>query len=67
MKSVQWLQIVLGLLVFSFGVHLLRNGCDFRYTINHTKRICYSFGRTKILNLNDAENEDVDTGDKKWR
>lgn len=38
----------------------LRNGRDFRYTINHTKKICYSFGETKILNSDGTENDYAD-------
>jgi len=33
-----------------------RMGLDFRYTINHTKQVCYSFEDTKILNLDHSEN-----------
>ena len=38
----------------------LRTGRDYRYTINHTKRICYSFEDTIILNLDHTENAFAD-------
>ena len=38
----------------------LRTGLDFRYTINHTKRICYSFEDTRILYLDHTENDIAD-------
>lgn len=38
----------------------LRNGRDFRYTLNHTKKICYAFEETKILHLDRTENDNVD-------
>lgn len=38
----------------------LRSGKDFRYTINHTKRVCYSFTETKILYLDHTENSFAD-------
>lgn len=34
--------------------------CDFKYTVNHSKKIAYSFEKTKILNLDDIEYENVD-------
>ena len=38
----------------------LRSGKDFRYTINHTKRVCYSFTETRFLYLNLTENDFAD-------
>lgn len=38
----------------------LRNGQDFRYTINHTKKVCYSFQVTKILHLDGTESDYAD-------
>jgi len=38
----------------------LRNGQDFRYTVNHTKRVYYSFEETKILCLDHTENNFAD-------
>ncbi len=38
----------------------LRDGQDFSYTINHTKRVCYSFEKTKILYLDGTVNEHSD-------
>jgi len=35
----------------------LRNGRAFRYTINHSKRICYTFGESKILYKNGDETD----------
>lgn len=35
----------------------LREGKTFRYTLNHTKKIGYSFGKTKILYQDGTENE----------
>ncbi len=37
-----------------------RSGRDFPYTINHTKRVFYSFKETKILHLDGRENDFVD-------
>lgn len=47
----------------TFGVDLnepfaglfLKTGKDFRYTINHTKKVYYAFGETKILYLDHTE------------
>lgn len=33
----------------------LREGCIFRYVINHTKKVCFSFDRTKILYMDQTE------------
>lgn len=38
----------------------LRNGKDYRYTINHTKRVCYSAEETRII---DEDQTDVICGD----
>ena len=38
----------------------LRVGRDFRYTLNHTKRVCYAFDSTKILYRNGEEAEHAD-------
>lgn len=38
----------------------LRIGLDFKYTINHTKRVCYSFDKTRILHLDNTENNNLD-------
>ncbi len=38
----------------------LRNGQDFRYTINHSKRVCYSFDKTKILYRDGKESDFAD-------
>lgn len=38
----------------------LRTGLDFPYTINHTKRVCYSFEDTRILYLNHTEDAFAD-------
>lgn len=38
----------------------LRDGKDFCCTINHTKKVCYSFDRTKILYKDKTESDDVD-------
>lgn len=43
-----------------FAGLFLRTGKDFRYTINHTKRVCYSFTETKILCPDHAQNDFVD-------
>lgn len=43
-----------------FSGLFLRNGMDFRYTINHTKRVCYSFEETRILYLDNTENNWAD-------
>lgn len=37
-----------------------RTGLDFRYTINHTRRVCYSFEDTKVLYLDHTGDHDVD-------
>lgn len=37
-----------------------REGKDFCYTINHTKKVCYSFHETKILHRDGRESDDVD-------
>ena len=37
-----------------------RTGMDFRYTTNHTRRVCYSFEDTKILYLDHTENDFTD-------
>lgn len=33
---------------------------DFKYTINHTKKVCYSFDKTSILTLDNTQRDDVD-------
>jgi len=38
----------------------LRNGRDSKYIINFTKKVCYSFGETKILYKNGDENDYAD-------
>lgn len=37
-----------------------RDGMMFEYTINYTKKICYSFSKTKILYLNGEESDYAD-------
>ena len=38
----------------------LRNGQDFKYTINHSKKVCYSFEETKILYQDGTESDFAD-------
>ena len=38
----------------------MREGHDFPFTVNHTKKICYSLERTKIYSLNHEERDNVD-------
>jgi len=38
----------------------LREGRDFRFTVDHTKRVCYSFEETRILQLDGSENTNAD-------
>ena len=38
----------------------MREGSDFKYTINHTKKVCYSFEKTKILYRDNTESEYTD-------
>ncbi|MCD7892362.1 MAG: hypothetical protein LUG60_01550 [Erysipelotrichaceae bacterium] len=35
-------------------------GRDFKYTINYTKKVCYSFGKTRILTLDNTQRDDID-------
>ncbi len=37
-----------------------REGRDFKYTINHTKKVYYAFGMTKILYHDNTESDTVD-------
>jgi hypothetical protein len=37
-----------------------RQGRDFAYTINHTKRVCYSLEQTRILAGDRGEKKDMD-------
>lgn len=37
-----------------------KEGMMFEYTINYTKKICYSFNKTKILQLDGSENDWAD-------
>ena len=43
-----------------FNGLFMREGRDFRYTVNHTKRVCYSFEKTKILYRDNTESDYVD-------
>ena len=38
----------------------LREGQDFLYTVNHTKKVCYSFETTKILYQDNSESDYAD-------
>lgn len=38
----------------------LREGRDFRFTMNHTKKVYYSFEETRMIDLQDPENFDTD-------
>ncbi len=38
----------------------LKDGMDFRYTVNHTRKVCYSFDGTKILYRDNTESDYVD-------
>lgn len=38
----------------------LREGKDFRFTVDHTKRVCYSFEETRILQSDGSENTNAD-------
>ena len=38
----------------------LRDGRDFLYTVNHTKKVCYSFEKTKILYQDNTESDYAD-------
>lgn len=43
-----------------FAGLFLREGRDLRYTINHSKRVCYSFDQTRILQLDRTANDRSD-------
>lgn len=38
----------------------VRNGMRFEYIINYTKKVCYSFSKTKFLDCNDKYRNDLD-------
>lgn len=38
----------------------LRDGRDYKFTVNHTKKVCYSLGKTKIFSLKHEERDNVD-------
>ena len=38
----------------------MREGRDFLYTVNHTKRVCYSLGKTRILYRDNTESDYAD-------
>lgn len=43
-----------------FGGLFLREGQNFKYIINHTRKVCYSFDHTKILYQDNTESDYIE-------